>query len=364
MNYFVIRLPLTYINAVEARHFFRISSEDSILIILYQNEQSVDIRQIKKILVEGEWKKIYWLPYNVDACLADSEKGLETNLFLKFWSRQKAIRSFIKDYKDTLKKQEKADRIFIGDATIASMRHIVNSLEPSETVVIDEGSKVYFNYTRYIDGMDENIKNRINKIYLKNCIAEKVFGYRMRELEEISFFSAWDLKPHRKVQVYKNNFTYLGRRLRDLQRTEEVYFLGAPLVDHKRFDTDVYYNYLLRIKNYFSDRPVLYIPHRDETEPHLNRVRQETGFEIARFDLPIEYKICVDGPVPHILAGFLSSALQTCDKIFNGYVEVISFYIENYHFQWQRHEYEEQYNYLKSRQTASFKVISPPEFTA
>lgn len=57
MNYFVIRLPLTYINAVEARHFFRISSEDSILIILYQNEQSVDIRQIKKILIQDEWRK-------------------------------------------------------------------------------------------------------------------------------------------------------------------------------------------------------------------------------------------------------------------------------------------------------------------
>ncbi len=363
MNYFVIRLPLTYINAIEARHFFKISSEDSILIILYQNNQSVDMRQIKKILVQDEWRKIYRLPYNVAACPAVSERSAETNLFLKLWYRQKAVRSFIKDYEEFLKKSEKADRIFIGDATIASMRHIVNSLKPLETVVIDEGSKVYFNYNRYTAEWGKNPQNRINKDYLKNLIAEKLFGYRMEGLREISFFSAWDLEPHQNVQVYKNSFPYLGRRLRDLPRTEEVYFLGAPLVDHKRFDTDVYYNYLLRIKNYFSDRLVLYIPHRDETEPHLKRVKRETGFEIASFDLPIEYKICVDGPVPHTLAGFLSSALQTCDKIFNGYVDVISFYIENRHFQWQKHEYEEQYNYLKSRQTAGFKVITPPEFT-
>lgn len=360
MNYFVIRLPLTYINAVEARHFFRISSENSILIILYQNDQDVDRRQIKKILVQDEWKKIVWLPYNVTACLSGPERSADKNLFLKLWYRQKGVRSFIRAYEDILKRSEKADRIFIGDAAIASMRHIVNSLKPFETVVLDEGSKVYFNYNRYITGLSRNPQNRIKKDCLKNLMAEIFFGYRMQELEKISFFSAWDLEPHQNVQVYKNNFPYLGRRLRDLQRTEEVYFLGAPLVDHKRFDADVYYNYLLRIKNYFSNRSVLYIPHRDETEPHLERVRQETGFKIARFDLPIEYKICVDGPVPDTLAGFLSSALQTCDKIFKGYVEVLSFYIENRHFQWQRHEYEEQYNYLKSRQTTGFKVITPP----
>ncbi|WP_457571116.1 hypothetical protein [Desulfovulcanus sp.] len=362
MNYFVIRLPLTYINAVEARHFFSISSEKSILIVLYQHTQSVDIRQIKKILVQNEWKKIYWLPYNVTACLSDSERNTETNFFLRLWYRYKAVRSFIKDYENALYKLEKADRVFIGDASIVSMRHIVNRLEPSETVVIDEGSKIYFNYNRYIEGLGKNPKNRINKTRLKNLLAEKIFGYQMRELGEVSFFSAWDLKPCRNVQVYKNCFSYLGKRLKNLPRTEEVYFLGAPLVDHRRFDTDVYYSYLLRIKKYFSDRTVLYIPHRDETEPHLKRVKQETGFHIACFDLPIEYKICVDGPVPYTLAGFLSSALQTCDKIFNGYVEVISFYIENCHFQWQKHEYEEQYNYLKSRQTAGFKVITPPEF--
>ena len=267
----------------------------------------------------------------------------------------------LKNTKTPLFNLEKAEKIFIGDASIASMRHIVNSLEPDETIVIDEGSKVFFNYKKHIVQLENDKSFSIDRNSLQHFLATRLFGYRIQNLQRISFFSAWDLTLNNKVLVYKNDFQYLKKRLTQLERTEKVYFLGAPLVDHKRFDTEVYYEYLQKIKKYFSNQPILYIPHRDETEKHLNKVKSVTGFEVADFDLPIEYKICMEGPVPYFLAGFLSSALQTCDTIFDGYVDVISFYIENRYFQWQNHEYEEQYNYLKSRQSASFKVITPPE---
>lgn len=122
-------------------------------------------------------------------------------------------------------------------------------------------------------------------------------------------------------------------------------------------EQDCYVSYLQEIKAHLGDRKVIYVPHRGETKRTKDLVRSVTGFEIAHFGVPIEYKICVDGPLPETICAFFSSALMSCRRILGDLVNITSFYIENDHFLRNNQRYANLYSFLEKQQGDHFQVV-------
>ena len=75
-------------------------------------------------------------------------------------------------------------------------------------------------------------------------------------------------------------------------------------------------------------KELLYVAHRREDHSLLNKIQQDLGFRITRFDYPIEYQIAFIGPRPAILASFISSALENCRQIFKDSMKIVSFRLD------------------------------------
>lgn len=329
MNFFVIRLPLTYLNALEAQSYFHIKPEESVLIILYLEIDSVDIRQINKILDPGQWSEIHYLPHNVESLHNGSDDNKENYKKISYAEKWKNIRRFVRRFDEVLKDRQGVEKIFIGDYSIASMRHIVNTLKVKERNVflLDEGLRVYRNYRTAVSRKKKGTGYIFDVNKWKYFVASLIFSYRMEELKAFSYFSSWDLPETEEMKVYKNDFRHLKKNIDNLEKSSSVYFLGAPWLDRKLIDPDVLFAYYKKIKEHFSGRKIVYVPHRDEQQKYIDFLAENTGFEIVNFHLPIEYVICFLGPVPSAIASFHSSALQTCSNILGENSRVVSFYM-------------------------------------
>ena len=361
MNYFITRLPLTYINAVEAQHYFKVEPEDSILIILYKDIDSDDIRRIKKMLDHSLWSGIYYLPYNVETLQNEREGGEHKSKFINPIGRIKDILNFVNKLNSVANYDGSVERVFIGDYNIVSMRHITNRLKPHEIFILDEGSKVCQIYHQRQREIHNKRWRLLKKNFWKCVFASVLFGYQMQEFKDFSFFSTYDLLSTDKIKVYRNHYSHLKKNINTLDRFPGVFFLGQCKVKHGSMKLAVYIDYLIKIKKWFNNLKIIYIPHVGEEHKHLELIQKETGFKIVEFDVPIEYKLCVDGPIPSVIASFVSSALQNCDNILQGMAKVMAFYIYPDDFIGEGKEvtYEE-YKYYETHQSESFSVVKLP----
>lgn len=359
MNYFLIRLPLTYINAVEAQFHFKIKPEDSTLVIFYRDIQYVDIRHIEKMIDKSKWQEILYLPYNVDSM--DWHCPSSVLRFLRL-ERLKKIREFVNCLDTAIHKGHTVERVFLGDYNIASMRHVANRLQPKECIYLDEGFKVFQIMHQTQEEMNTSqISKGFTFQFWKAIGARYVFGYHMQSLPQSIFFSAWDLqKECREVQLVRNNYDFHRSKI-DENRVPGVYFLGQMFSEARLMEFETYLNYLRKIQNHYSGEKIYYIPHRGEDTANIDRIISELGFELLNFDQPIEYKLCVEGPIPEQIVSFCSSALINCDIILKGMSRVVAVYIYPEDFIHPKKAVEEQYyRFLETLSSPSFSVIRLP----
>lgn len=360
MNYFLIRLPLTYINAVEAQFHFKIEPEKSILVILYRDINYVDIRHIEKMIDKSKWKEILYLPYNV----ASMEWRCNSKVLRLFHLEKiKKIRDFVHCLDSATQNKFPVERVFLGDYNIASMRHLVNRLKPRECIYLDEGFKVF---QIIHQAQNEICISRISKFmslkFWKSIAASCVFGYQMQPIPQAMFFSAWDLqKECCEVQLVRNNYDFHRQGMVEDNRVHGVYFLGQMFSEAGLMEFETYLNYLRKIQNHYSSEKIYYIPHRGEDKSNIEVIVQELGFELLNFDQPIEYKLCVEGPIPEQIISFCSSALVNCDIILKGVAKVVAIYIDPKDFIHPKKEVEETYyRFLDALPSPSFSVVRLP----
>ena len=242
MNYFVIRVPLSYLNAVEAQYYYKIKPEESTLVILCQERYPVDLKIIKTILDASLWQQIYYVSYNLSAFRLSKNKEKKQNRFFDLFHKISAIKEFVKEL-DSIKQTDKiVSRVFIGNENTASMRHIVNSIKPEEIVIIDEGFAVINNYAEKIKAIKGKLRIFSTKAYIKEFFAATMFGYKIKSLRNVIYFSSYELGNDNNIILIKNTYEKLRLDLSNQTTIKQVLFLGQPLVENFHMTEDVYIN--------------------------------------------------------------------------------------------------------------------------
>lgn len=357
---FIIRLPLTYLNALEAQRYFKISVENSILVILYRDHQDIDCKHINKLLDKSLWKEVHLLPYNVPS-LYSREDDTHRSIFHKLVLKHQKIKDFIRLQREFVENYQQIDKVFIGDYNIVSMRNLVHNLKPLEVVNLDEGLKVRAIFAEKADKMAKNkIKVDIRQ-YLKEFFAYQIYHYNMQDIKGVTFFSSYDLPKNIGIRVIKNRYEKLQQTIHTLSKTDAIYFIGQSLPEVGFMTESDYLNYLKAVRNFFGPKPEInYVCHRGDLTSKLEKIENQVGMGVLDFDMPIEQKLSTEGPIPRIIAGFNSTALQNTQVLLGEAVSIYSFVINSEDVEMGRKSGNENtYNYLRELQSETFKVIEP-----
>lgn len=364
MNYFVIRVPLSYLNAVEAQYYYKIKPEESILVILCQERYPVDLKVIKIILDDSLWKEIHYVSYNLSAFRLSQKREKERNIFCKYSNNIILIKQFVKELNSVKQDNQTASRVFIGNENTASMRHIVNSIKPEEIVIIDEGFAVINNFAEKIKTMKGKFRSFSIRDRMKEFFAKQIFGYKLQSLQNVLYFSSYKIGNNNNIRIDRNTYGKLRLDLSKQIPVKQVLFLGQPMIEHSYMDTDVYVDCIRQIKKYYSSSDFIYCPHRDEHPRNLERLKSELGLKIKYSELPIEYRLAKEKVLPEVIAAFYSSALQNFYHMFDGMVKVESFKIKSSDFACDNKikldEIENCYSYLRTLESETFHVTKMP----
>ncbi|PST87757.1 hypothetical protein C9I87_17615 [Photobacterium iliopiscarium] len=102
--------------------------------------------------------------------------------------------------------------------------------------------------------------------------------------------------------------------------------IGMPMIEHQAFvNTNLYMEYLIKIKNKFKNHEISYAPHRYENIDNI-KIIGSLGFNILNIDMSIEDYIEKNDKVPLHVVSLYSSALIYINSFYDG-VKVYYFYL-------------------------------------
>jgi hypothetical protein len=305
MNIFMIESPLQLINAIEAKHHFKIKKEQAVLLIL-QAENENTMKQIANMVSKDDW---------ADVQVIGSGTGKVT------WvTRLLSLRKVIKKY-------NQADYIFIGDYRSDIMRDYVVSVQHKKVFLLDDGNVTIRMFEMISAGRlpgDSGAKFML-KSALKKVLTPK--SPKNNEITNIAFFTSFDLKSD-KLEIVKNKYEYFSSLKRNQQRKPVFFFLGAPLSEKNVMHSeDRYIEYLRDVKEYLNGTEMVYIPHRSESPEKLDKIKNELKISVTHINTCIEFELSKNTYLPEGLGSFYSSALGTCHQIFKDLIDIKAFYL-------------------------------------
>tara|TARA_R110002072_G_C7974062_1_gene535130 strand:+ start:2345 stop:3334 length:990 start_codon:yes stop_codon:yes gene_type:complete len=288
-NLFIVRSPLQFLNAIEAREKF--ACNNTVLVLMF-NTNIKNTEQMRSLLKVDEWNEI--IEY-------DQQKIPRLKRFI-------AQATLVK----TLKKQP-YHYVFSGDfGTINQI--IISNVKAEEIYLVDDGMATIAIYNK--------IRNQ--HYFREQSLSSKMKFYRYKLAgltylikQAINFYTIYEIKSTDLIQVKYHEFNHLkSHQLQQCQHTELTYLIGQNMIQSGLMDADTYILYIKKIiANYSGD--IIYIPHRTEVGIRELKKLESDRFTIKKSTGAIEIVLLNDGIYPAHIVSFFSSALFNLDKIFS-----------------------------------------------
>ncbi len=300
-NIFLVETPLQLLNAIEARYSF---SANKKVLVVFNGINKSGIQQMKNMINKTDWDKIYYIT------------GAPNKLLyvLTQFSRVNKLNKIIKDYRII-------ENIFIGDYRSGLMRHIANSVSYKHCYLLDDGSA-----TLLLPHYKEKLAFR--QLMIEKLL--KIFSrYKPNLISNPFLFTVYDKEKFPDNFVKNNGYLYIKNQFNNNVLEDKVFFLGGPLTEKDCvISEDVYFDLLKKIRKYYINYDVFYIPHRRENSEKLKRIEDLTGMKVKKLDTCIEYAICFNKENPKVVASFFSSALINLKYILGEKLLIHGFYLE------------------------------------
>lgn len=350
---FLVKTPLQLLNAIEAKHHFKLNKENCILVVMGDRKNLPQMQALER--ESFEWGVVVFL--NEVPLLFGNLFGLNTDSWLdRLWKSKFFSKSVfnVRRLNRISKAISEAEYIFIGYARYIYMRHFVNVTPHKNVCLLDDGNATIQDASDRSDGETKSNRKSI-KYDIKTSLKKKLLGVDNAESESLLFFTMYDVMAGPKDSVVKNEYSYIRSKLKNDEETNDVYFLGGPLPGANIISKESYIDHLTRVKKYFSDKKIIYVAHRRESQSFLNELSEELDLEVVLFDYPVEYQFAMLGPRPKIMASFVSSALDSCRSIFKDKMKIISFRLD-LEGSLARGEFEKIYKNFESNSNENFLV--------
>jgi hypothetical protein len=359
MNVFVVRSPYCYINALEFRHKFKMSAESCYLLIGYSQISDIDVQHFEKVYQEEDWAGRAYYPKNASDAYKEWVKP-QPQIF-EFFLKVFLFKKYVSSLDKLLPPIDSVNNVILQNIDDYSFLHIANSLKPAEIYCLDEGPKsLWTNKLR----KKARLKFDLHKVLdgLKRTIMAAFFGYRVKPITKVTYFSCYDLPMGNGEKLVRHSFEYLQESALRLSRDQNlIYFIGSSLSEVGVVSEEFYVKSLKVIVDSFAPKKVMYIAHRGDSSDKLMRIRTDVGIEVKTYSIPFELQLAMFGPIPAQIASFYSSVLINCAEMFHSTLQVTSFRIPTHELSSQhRAQIESVYEYFLSHVSDSFSVIEIP----
>jgi len=274
-NIFFIESPLNLICTHEAISFFKIK-DYRIVIRLSTSDNNND--QI----------------FNLIDILGIDQGKIE---FIKIHSNNKNTLDYLKIifyvFKSLINFRSK--RIFIGNLHSGFLSLIVRTFSRNKIIMIDDGTKTIA------------IQNSFDTEYFYNL------------------FTMYNLRPLSGQMIYKNNFEKISQLVARLEIDKNsILFLGSKLYEEDIVSESYYLELVNSIFRKYSDKKIIYIPHREESQKKIKKINSIENVSIKKLSYPVELFGLYEGELPYKAISFYSTALLTMKNLYG--VDVESYY--------------------------------------
>jgi hypothetical protein len=349
MDVFFVETPLQMLNAIEAKHALGLS--DTRVVILLSDIYSK--ASFRPFLSDEQWGGTEYVESRI---LPSRAVGWLCGRV------PQRIRSYyetigLRGLRERLDRQAEAvgaaDALLIGNYYLPHMRHFANVLPHRELILIDDGTatlEIAEERQRHAHGHARVPKFRAEQL------VNRVVGWRLEHQPRATFFTIYETAVGPLDRKIQHAYSYLRAKAADFECSGEVLFLGQTIY-YEGITEDAYMQQLRRVRQHFAGEKLVYAPHKGEMPERVNRIREEFGWEIRRYDVPIEYQLAMRGPLPKVLASFYSSALENCRLIFGPRLRIESVYLEPRLFVRAADFVQSVYEYYQSKTTEQFRVV-------
>jgi hypothetical protein len=369
MNVFLIGSPLQLLNAIEAKHHFGFRNNH--LILLTGLGYSGGVATYARLVNSLDWDSVRYVEMQVE--FQEWRRGFMgerwsrrvheyRNMFRQFQNRR-ILDKLADDFK-------LAENLIIGnylECWEQYMRHFPNVLPHQRLYLVDDGTdslKVNDERLRssarpMISNVSSGLKSFIKRA--RQRVRQRFFDWNNREAPKLIFYTAYDLNVRQGDSYVRNEYLLLRKQLSQSAKSNRVMLLGQTLVEEEYLNRQIYYDYLRRVRNYFLEQEVIYVPHPRESPETADFVMNHLKLTILRTSLPIETYLATERVTPVALASFSCSALINCSIIYGKQLPIKAFYIEPRHILKEREVIENIFSYFSTRANESFEIIKLSE---
>lgn len=335
MNIIIVETPMELINAIEAANYFNCT--DSTLYIHSFYDKNIFFTLLDRFGWRGE--RYFFLDDTIDW-----SKPSES--YWRQFLRKRRIEKIIRHAGE-------ANYLFI-DYVRYHMRHVANNVKHNRLILLDGGTDALRVAAMRFQPMPESYSVKT----LRSIIAEKLFGWNIKEIPSVTFYSSYDFEIRDGDYLIKNEYELTRAKLMNCAKSTIVYFLGQPLVEDGYVSNDTYLNYIEKFVTEYGHDDIVYVAHPRESSKSLNSYLKSKGITKCSFDYPVEIQMMMSGVFPRAVVSFFSSAIDNCRLIFGGTLDVLSIYINENDLLPGHEHVEDIYRYLKEKQNENFSVIS------
>lgn len=332
MNAFLISAPYQLLSAMEAVHRFAL--EDNLLVII--DTGHFQLGSFERMIDRKAWRAVQH--YDFRYRLEHLDFGLHppTNayqrlqeLYLTFSQASKRWRA------NTLARSlGPVENLFLGNYLAdydLHMRHIANRVRFRNLFLLDVGTDTL---RICADRRNEAAADRhsgtadpsTQRMSWRRRLRRKYVDWDAAGVEQLTFFTSYDLEVSGRDRVVKNEYDYLRTLAASKTRGDEVWFIGQPLADQGYLTWNVFQDCLKGVVGHFHDRTPIYISHPRESDEQL-QMAARSGLQVRRLDVPVEYALGTAPLIPCCIASFFSSAIENCASIFGTTLDVKTFRI-------------------------------------
>ncbi len=176
-------------------------------------------------------------------------------------------------------------------------------------------------------------------------------------LDELVFFSTYDLELPASDTLVRNRYPRASRRAGDAARDGRALFLGQPLVEDGYLDLEAFRTILTGVRESFAGQPLAYVPHPRENRDILRETLAACDLPMQEISKPFEFHLLESATLPSAVASFFSSALDNCRLIWGDRMRLLAYRLPSEHLRVGHEFVEEVYRYFDHK--GSIEILEP-----
>ena len=229
----------------------------------------------------------------------------------------------------------------ISTPTLSS--HLAQRLSYRELVVLDPGTDAL--RVGAFRRAEAGARRSPPPSSLRSRLRRRFVDWDDAPAPRITFFSAYPIPVDPPDTLIRNDFRHLRASLGSRARSDEVWFVGQPLVDQGYLTRETFAHALRQVCDHTEGERIVYYRHPRESDVQLREV-VALDLEIRRNVAPFEFEICFGSRLPSRVAAFFSSALDGCAAILGERVPLTSFRLPSAVFLKQTSEVDAVYDHF------------------